>query len=330
MAGKATLQKQETIQDADLGPQSQDQGVAFLDQGMDPVQRAAMYGNGAAGDALAKRQGKSGAAVGEGSDEGVETQSSPTEDGGGITTDDGDSGSSGLNAGGEPGKPLSVNVHTVSMSSISWIPESAGLPVHDEQPASQYQSGLVTPSEYRFCNRFTVTLRVEEFADRYDLYATIAEQSLMGTTHGVPALKYNTGLSLSAVAVGTHGGGFAAQSIVGARTALPNPGGFNPFSDEKIKFPPIWTQLNLTLYQDGHVEQERASAWSHFPQHYVYDHNGSLISQNTPDYAEWHRSGWGNGRRTPGRSGPSDHTGNPWDSHQWGSSWLNTGDPHTI
>jgi hypothetical protein len=79
----------------------------------------------------------------------------------------------------------------------------------------------------------------------------------------------------------------------GGRTGVPAPRRVRRRPFVQWQAPLVWTTLSLTLYADGHSEQEMTGA-SRFPRHWVYDATNRLSHKSgMTDFKDWYRVSFG-------------------------------------
>lgn len=88
----------------------------------------------------------------------------------------------------------------------------------------------------------------------------------------------------------------------GARTGAPFPRRVQARGALKLTAPTAWSQVAVTINADGTCEAELVGA-SHFPRHFFYDHNRSLVTKSaTIDFRDWNAT--------------SHHADTPWGDAQ--------------
>jgi hypothetical protein len=79
----------------------------------------------------------------------------------------------------------------------------------------------------------------------------------------------------------------------GGRTGVPAPRTVKGKPFIQIHAPVAWTTLTLTIRADGSSDSEVAGA-SPFPRHWVYDHQGNLVSKSgLIDFKKWYHEAFG-------------------------------------
>jgi hypothetical protein len=217
-----------------------------------------------------------------------------------------------------------------SIASISWIDVATGLPEVDRTPpGGQVSRAFVMGNAgYRFANYMEVwatydtsigTIVGHGFGSGSGLYRA-------PSYGGIPSA---IGETTRSVRVGREPITFI--QMLGARTQSPEKIGgiFGPlgniFASAVVHFPPIWTELQLMIYNDGRFEG-RVLRHSIFPSmtFYVLGNDptsapsallyrtpvptGGQFYNAVPNLDRWKREGWGDIRGT----NPGPTPGNPW------------------
>lgn len=190
---------------------------------------------------------------------------------------------------------LKESSKVLCLTSISWIPSSAGLPVKDWAPPVPITPdacaiGTVS-TDYRFANVMQAVAMSKEYADRTEYSLQLFDVSRVGYTYGIQGKRYLKpgSLTITPVTDPNHGQGVSFTAFVCTQTRLPNPKvtAFIPFTGEPFSLPVIYTEHRLTIYQDNTITEEPCTQWSLFPQHYCYDHLGNMVKSNHPALTAW-------------------------------------------
>jgi hypothetical protein len=220
--------------------------------------------------------------------------------------------------------------YTHSIAALSWIDLRSGLPEVDPvAPAPEIRrSTIVGSSGYRFANFMEVWANYD--TDRRSIVGHgFTNDSGIYTSPsygGLPSQRFQT---LQTVRVGREPITFT--QITGARTQSPERigGMFGPagniFGSAVSAFAPIWTKLEIRIFNDGRYEG-RILQHSIFPSVSFYlqileasgaptgryrrtAFSGADTYDGVPNLDRWEVEGWGSLRG--GSSGPT--AGNPWD-----------------
>jgi hypothetical protein len=202
--------------------------------------------------------------------------------------------------------------HTSSITSLSWIPSEAvegsmrlafdaGFTHYDAPPPDHIEDleALRLADRFRFANRLSVWVEVDDAGAITD--CGYDGGGLMGsTTVRLGPLAH----TFQAVALPDlrgepeHGDGWVRfVQTAGGRTGLPAPRSVRRRPFVQWRAPLVWTTLALTLHADGVAETE-VVGHSHFPRHWIYDHEGRLSHKSgLADFKDWFRKSFG--RHTP-------------------------------
>ncbi len=219
-----------------------------------------------------------------------------------------------------------------SAATVSWIDPRTGLPEVDQTPpgASVSREFLTGSSGFRFVNFMEIWANFD--VDRNTIVGHgMTQASGIYTSPsfaGIPSRRFQP---IQLVRVGQEPITF--RQTVGARTESPEriggsifgPGG-NILASAVKAFPPIWTEIEIQLFNDGNTV---ASVLRHslFPSATFYTRPvyASLEPQESgpytrtpigsatnydgmPNYDRWYANGWG----SPGSGSSGPVTGNPW------------------
>lgn len=253
---------------------------------------------------------------------------------------------------------MAAKKFTAAIATISWIDNKVGLPVKDSDPATITQrAAFTTDANFRFSNFLEAFVIVDDrlglqqygFSRASGMYRGPSEFGLQSAVVGKigrssirskQAVTFRQlvgartqsheiagevgGGGAGAIAGGV--GGFMIGGPVGAFVGAVGIGAVGYFTGKEIaelvmSFPPIWTELELTINADGSI---RHSLLSHsvFPSNTMFSPGKAVLGELAADgYAacasydgdsgplqRWQRSGWDLAARN--RSGPTD--GNPW------------------
>jgi hypothetical protein len=231
-----------------------------------------------------------------------------------------------------------VNVIKRAIATLSWIDPRTGLPEVDQlgEPGPWINRALITGrSGYRFSNFLNVTATATDgriIARRIEPDSGMYRSPSFLKIPSAPVGKIGQySISLGSAAV--------FRQLVGCRTVSPETigstvGGIfggpigarlgKEAAEYMSAFPPIWTEIEITIYADGN--------WTHqliqhsiFPSvsYYAINDFGVFERQGTydavPNLEMWKRDGWG--PMIPGKGGPTP--GNPWkmtNPKGWGGS----------
>ncbi|HEV2895784.1 MAG TPA: cyclic nucleotide-binding domain-containing protein [Actinomycetota bacterium] len=90
----------------------------------------------------------------------------------------------------------------------------------------------------------------------------------------------------------TGDGGVRFGQTAGGLLSVGMPSRAGPDGSPRLAAPAAWTTLALTVHADGTSRQELAGA-SPFPRHWVYDHQGRLITTSgVVDFTGWQADAW--------------------------------------
>ncbi len=198
-----------------------------------------------------------------------------------------------------------------SATAISWIPSEAvtglvykvpfsvGMASYDNPPPDVIEDvdAFVSARNCRFANRVIGWVEVED--GRIVDFGQDGGGRLGSTT-------LRLGVAMTFAAVGFEDRRSAERlsdtavrfvQTAGGRTGVPAPRRVNHPPYVQIAAPAAWTTLSLTVHADGRSECTLEGA-SPFPRHWVYDHEGRLLSKSAVvDYRTWSTNAFG--RWTP-------------------------------
>jgi Cyclic nucleotide-binding domain len=199
-----------------------------------------------------------------------------------------------------------------SVTTVSWIPSESvtgavfrvpfevGMSHYDEPPPDRLDDiqALLEADRARFVNRLQGWIEVED--------GTIVDSGLAGEGRiGATTLRVGgKGLTFAAVALPDRqrverisDSAVRFEQTAGGRTGVPAPRRVSRRPFVQMAAPLAWTTLQLTLHADGRQEFALLGA-SPFPRHWVYDHEGQLVSKSaTINYQQWSTEAFG--RHTP-------------------------------
>jgi hypothetical protein len=242
---------------------------------------------------------------------------------------------------------------TAAVTTISWIDSKVGLPVSDSDPATvSKRAEFTTDANFRFSNFLEAFVVLDDrlgiqqygFSHASGMYRGPSEFGLPSAVVGkigrssIPSKQAVTFRQLVGARTQSHeiagevvgvlaggGGGFMVGGPVGAFVGAAAIG-VGYFTGKKIaelikSFPPIWTELELTINADGSI---RRSLLSHsvFPSNTMFSPRKAVLGESIADgytacasydgdsdrLQRWQSSGWDLAAQK--RSGPTD--GNPW------------------
>jgi hypothetical protein len=253
---------------------------------------------------------------------------------------------------------MATKKFTAAISTISWIDSKVGLPVKDSDPATITQRAVFTTNaNFRFSNFLEAFVIVDDrlgirqcgFSRASGMYRGPSEFGLQSAVVGKIG-RYSAQSSQSAtfrqvvgartqsheiageVGVGGAGaivggiGGFMIGGPVGAFVGAVGVCAVGYVTGKELaelikSFPPIWTELELTINADGSI---RRSLLSHsvFPSNTIFGLRKAALGDAVADgysafasydgdlsrLQRWQNSGWDLAAQN--RSGPTD--GNPW------------------
>ena len=243
-----------------------------------------------------------------------------------------------------------------SVASLSWIDKASGLPQTDDVPPARISRGEVIGEKiYRFSNFLEVRVIVTDHGQLMSFGFTLAsgmyrspsefnfssapvgkigrfierhgEKVVFRQIVGCRTASPEKAGAAGGVLAGAAGGAFTASKLgvlggwpgmvaLGAVGAVV--GGYTgeKFSEQIFCFPPIWTELELTVYGNGSTDQ-RIIKHSLFPSINFYVPNAEDRSafsasgtyyDGNPNLQIWKSLGWGPSPND--RTGPTN--GNPW------------------
>jgi hypothetical protein len=234
---------------------------------------------------------------------------------------------------------VAVTVIKRAIATLSWIDPRTGLPEVDKagDPGAKISRAVITGRmAYRFSNFLNVTVTASEgqvISRRIEpdsgMYRSPSFLDIPSAPVGNLG-KYSVSMGSAAV----------FRQVVGCRTVSPETiggtvGGIlgGPIGERLGKeaaeymsaFPPIWTEIEITVYADGNWTHQLVQH-SIFPSVSYYAINALGIFERqgksydaVPNLALWKKNGWG--PLNPGKGGPT--SGNPWrmtDPKGWGGS----------
>lgn len=201
-----------------------------------------------------------------------------------------------------------------AITSISWIPSEAvrglhrstfdsGVAHYDPPPpgrldGSDHLEELRRTDRFRFANTLSAWIEVDDGE-------VVGHGSEGGGQIGSTSLALGSRTATFAavpfpdiVHEPELGDGFVRFRVTaGGRTGVPMPRRVIRFPFVQVSAPTAWATIELTLFADGRHEARIADA-SQFPRHWLYGHDGCVISKSgTVDYRRWIRSSFGD--RTP-------------------------------
>ena len=257
---------------------------------------------------------------------------------------------------------MAVTTYTHSVASLSWIDprlfDKKSLPEvdHNGDPGDfVFRDLIVGAKAYRFANFLEASITVTDKGDIIDY--KFAPESTMYSNTSFRGIMPQSFEQKSEVVATPKGDGIQFRQIVGCKTVSPETigavtavrsvfgalgiprgwegafgtsGAANATADvgkaaaEQIRvFPPIWTQLELIIYNDGGFEG-RLLRHSLFPSLtlYIQFYSVEALTVNITKYKkiggydsrsridEWRATGWGPILPSANKSGPV--AGNPW------------------
>jgi hypothetical protein len=234
---------------------------------------------------------------------------------------------------------VAINVIKRAIATLSWIDPRTGLPEVDKagDPGPTINRALITGrAAYRFSSFLNVTAR--SLDGRILDYHVEPDSGMYRSPSflGIPSAPVGN-IGQYAVSMGSA---VVFRQLVGCRTVSPETiggtvGGIlgGPIGQRLGKeaaeyvsaFPPIWTEIEMTIYADGN--------WTHqliqhslFPSVSYYAINAAGLFERqgrsydaVPNLERWKQKGWG--PMLPGKGGPTP--GNPWrmtSPKGWGGS----------
>jgi hypothetical protein len=199
-----------------------------------------------------------------------------------------------------------------SVTSLSWIPSEAiegatrlpfdvGMAHYDPPPPDELGSldELRQADRFRFANRLSAWIEVRASGEVSGAGYSAGGQ-IGSTTVRLGGLSH----VFQAVALPDiqrdpeYGDGWVRfTQTAGGRTGMPAPRTVRRAPFIQWQAPLAWTTLTLTLHVNGDAQYELAGA-SRFPRHWVYDHEGHLITKSgLIDFNDWYRKSFG--KHTP-------------------------------
>jgi hypothetical protein len=226
---------------------------------------------------------------------------------------------------------MSIVRYVRSAAAASWIDARTGLPEVDvNAPGAFVQRGFLTGAAgFRFANFMEIWANYDTDTRAIVGHGFTADSGLYRSPSygGIPS---QVGTPIRSVKVGVEPITFIQTT--GARTQSPEKIGglFGPigniFASAVKSFPPIWTEIQIQLFGDGHSVAS-VRRWSLFPSMTFYTRSiapdstlesgaysrtatrpGEANYDGMPNYDKWYANGWGD--LGAGVSGPI--TGNPW------------------
>jgi hypothetical protein len=238
-----------------------------------------------------------------------------------------------------------------SAATVSWIDARTGLPEVDAVPpaAIVHRVFLTGSSGFRFVNFMEVWANFDTQAN------TIVGHGFTGNSGLFRSPSYmdipsQIGTTIQNVRVGFEPITFT--QITGARTQSPEviggwiggPAG-NIFASMVKSFPPIWTEIQIQLYNNGSgvtsvLRHSLFPSMTYYTQYLNHSpsaapgafvpnwysrtpFNGNPNYDGMPNYDRWYENGWGH--FGTGTSGPI--TGNPWDMEKSITSGIDPTQP---
>jgi hypothetical protein len=253
---------------------------------------------------------------------------------------------------------VALKKFTAGIATVSWIDSKVRLPVKDSNPAtSTERAAFITDVKFRFSNFLEAFVIVDDrlgiqqygFSHASGMYRGSSEFGLESAVVGKigrSAVWTNQAVTFRQLVgartrshevageVGGGGGGAIAGGIggfmiggpVGAFVGAVGVGVIGYYTGREVaelikSFPPIWTELELTINADGSI---RPSLLSHsvFPSNTMFSPGKAAPSEfiasgyrvcacydgDLGQLGRWQNSGWDLAARN--RTGPTD--GNPW------------------
>ena len=194
-----------------------------------------------------------------------------------------------------------------SVTSISWIPSEAiegmtklpfemGMTKYDAPPPDVVTNltALLEEDRFRFANELKAWIEVED--------GKIVGAGHSGGGHiGVSKVRLGSAervfqaIALPDIQVEPEivGDTVRFKQTAGGRTGMPAPRRVRRKPFVQISAPLAWTTLSLTIRADGTSSHEVLGA-SPFPRHWIYDHEGKLVSKTgLIDFETWYREAFG-------------------------------------
>ncbi|SRR6266404_274898 len=252
---------------------------------------------------------------------------------------------------------MTTKTLTAAIATISWIDVKVGLPVHDCDPATKdpQRAAFITNAGFRFSNFLEAFVIVHErlgiqeygFSRSSGMYrgssafglgsavvGKIGRSSKRSNTSvtfrqlvGARTVSHEVAAEVVGIIAGAGIGGFMIGGPVGSFVGAVGVGAAVGYRTGKeiadlIKsFPPIWTELALTMNSDG-TTQSALVSHSVFPSNTMFSRGSAALREFASDgyricasydgdlgqLNRWQSSGWD--LADEARSGASD--GNPW------------------
>jgi hypothetical protein len=199
-----------------------------------------------------------------------------------------------------------------SVTSLSWIPSEAivggtrlpfdtGVAHYDPPPPDVLEDleALRQADRFRFANRLAAWVdvdargRISDFGYSGGGQIGSTTVRVAGLSHvfqaiPLPDIQRKPELGPSWVRF---------TQTAGGRTGMPAPRRVRRAPFVQWQAPLAWTTLTLTVHADGRTEGVLTGA-SRFPRHWVYDHEGNLVSKSgLIDFKDWYRKSFG--KHTP-------------------------------
>lgn len=223
---------------------------------------------------------------------------------------------------------MALITHTRSIAAISWIDAITGLPETDPHPPGVNigRTRITGRSGYRFANFLDAWIVFDTIGRTVTRFGFGRESGIYRSPSfaDVPSEEYTAIRSTR-----SSGEPVIFKQLVGARTRSPEVlGGMaygplgNILGGLATSFPPIWTELELSIYNDGRFEG-RLLQYSIFPSVSLYITDLSALGWTytrraiqgmqyydaSTQLGRWEREGWGT-RSSSTSLGPV--AGNPW------------------
>ena len=253
---------------------------------------------------------------------------------------------------------MAVKKVTAAVATVSWIDKKVGLPVKDVDPSAfTKRETFTSDANFRFSNFLEAYVIVDDragiqqcgFSSASGMYRGPSEFGLKSAVVGKigrAMARSNRGVTFQQIVgartvshevageVGGGGvgvvaggvGGFLIAGPVGAFVGAVGVGAVGYFTGKELaelikSFPPIWTELELTINVDGTIDHALRSH-SVFPSNTLFRPDAAGVSDfvatgyKAREYYDgdasrlkrWQNSGWDLAAKN--RAGPTD--GNPW------------------